>query len=269
MNTIAHLSGSPLQEADNHGLGSSLLVTDNPTNANNDREIKYIDSNNMQLGTVGNSIAFDGSQNTISIKINSNGTINLGSSIHGTSSLDNVNINSKNITLGNTLTKTAQGDVSLSSGGSSLYTSELLLPNSPYSTSIVTTKLTGRNDILIKTNDVDNSLDKITLQSSNVIIKGQLVPSIIQNQYIIRAKINGANANTSIRPTKIEVLNNTYNIYYMDNGEETLWTSGGISDVEGYVPSGNFSFKILNDILITQNSNNKYYYFVLLKIDSN
>lgn len=51
MNNIANLNGTPLAEDTNHGQGSSLLVTANPTNQDNNREINYIAPSNMVLGT--------------------------------------------------------------------------------------------------------------------------------------------------------------------------------------------------------------------------
>lgn len=53
MNTIAYLSGVSITEHENHGSGASLLVTNNPTNALNNREIQYISPNNITLGTNG------------------------------------------------------------------------------------------------------------------------------------------------------------------------------------------------------------------------
>ena len=65
MNTIAHLSGNPLAEDTNHGQGSSLLVTANPSNANNDREVKYVDPSNMVLGTNDNAVKISSSDTKI------------------------------------------------------------------------------------------------------------------------------------------------------------------------------------------------------------
>ena len=66
MKTIANLNGSPLSQTS--GEGSSLLVTDNPTNNQNNREIKYIDPEHIKLGTTATNIEIDSINNLINFK---------------------------------------------------------------------------------------------------------------------------------------------------------------------------------------------------------
>lgn len=126
MKNIANLSGVPLVEETNHGLGSSLLVTDNPTNANNDREINYLDPNNMKLGTANNylnivddielhsnssSISLETYQTLIKSKDNDSASLNsqievatnieLWSEHNINISADNIILNSENVKLNN------------------------------------------------------------------------------------------------------------------------------------------------------------------------
>ena len=101
MKTIANLSGSPLVKANGGGVNQSLLVTENPTNANNNREIKYIAPDNICLGTNNTCIKISDTNSKIDLSAN---TCSLPS---------NINITEPNLDIDGELNVSA-GDVNLS-----------------------------------------------------------------------------------------------------------------------------------------------------------
>ena len=225
MKTIANLSGTPLSRTS--GEGSSLLVTDNPTNNQNNREIKYIDPTNMILGTESNNIAI--SEGTVALKATSTtetpfilflapgGAIQLG----GTSS-DNFPASIISNSKVNTILRSK--DIELSASNKT----EITMSSS---------------DIIIRHLSSNNN---VTVSSSGTSIGGNLTAKVddIPLYMSIPLYIYTGNSNTQFPDNGIDPNNsdmsklpylkyesNTWNLYVYDNNS---WTSYPGIDVGYY-----------------------------------